>query len=153
MAHRISGGALYWAWKWSGPKRAAQAGILWAVERLTTDIVAARLAVRDFRKLRHPAQVPGWAMFQQEGFPFVLSGLSRRLFSSRAHLACLIILYLSSFVWFIELRERRICEDILNAAVSFGLVSIAKRALNPSDLEAALWPLPHCLGLAWRDRH
>ena len=39
---------------------AAQAGIpLWAVERLTTDIVIARLAVRFPQTPPHPAQVPG----------------------------------------------------------------------------------------------
>jgi similar to stage IV sporulation protein len=133
---------------------AAQAGIpLWAVERLTTDIVIARLAVRDFRKLRpilRRYRVRA-AIFEREGFPFVLSGLSRRMFFiGGLILACLIILYLSSFVWFIEVTGNAEipAEDILNAAVSFGLVSgLPKRALNPSDLEAAL--LGRFPDLAW----
>lgn len=133
---------------------AAQAGIsLWGIERLTTDIVIARLPVWQFRQLRPILRTwgVGASIFEREGLPFVLSGLSRRLFFILGLISAgMLIVYLSSFVWFLEVTgsERIPPEDILNAAVTSGLHSgIPKRALNVPVLESAL--LSRFPDLAW----
>ncbi|NLM55773.1 MAG: sporulation protein YqfD [Firmicutes bacterium] len=135
---------------------AAQDGIpCWGIERLTTDIVITRLSVRHFRRLRPILRTygVGAAIFERQGLPFVLNRLRKRLFFIVGLLVVSLgILYLSSFVWFIEVTgsDRIRADEILNAAVAHGLFSgLPRRALNEAALEAAL--MSQFPSLAWAD--
>lgn len=159
--------AVLWTWfvgylvvRFKGPNvervlnAAAQNGIvLWRIERLTTDIVVARLTVQQFKELRPILREfrVGAAVFERQGFPFILAELKRRLFFIVGLAAVsVMILYLSSFVWFIEVigSEDIPADHILDVAVTNGLYSgLPKTAVNTAALEAAL--LSNFPDLAW----
>ena len=100
--------------------------------------------MRHFRRLRPILRTygVGAAIFERQGLPFVLNRLRKRLFFIVGLLVVSLgILYLSSFVWFIEVTgsDRIRADEILNAAVAHGLFSgLPRRALNEAALEAAL---------------
>lgn len=159
--------AVLWTWlvgylvvRFKGPhvekmlSAAARNGItLWGIQRLTTDIVVARLTVRQFRQLRPILRDYGVsaAVFERQGFPFIFAQLKRRLFFIIGLVVVsAVIIYLSSFVWFIEVTgsEGIPTDHILDVAVAHGLYSgLPKRAVNAPVLEAAL--LTRFPELAW----
>ena len=125
------------------------------VERLTSDIVIARLAVRHFRRLRPLLREYGVAaaIFERAGLPFVISGLNRRLFFIVGLLLSgILIVYFSTFVWFIEVTgsSDAAADSILRAAAEAGLYSgLPKQAFDAAALEAVL--MARFPELAWVD--
>src|SRR5690606_40690801 len=105
---------------------AAQAGVaVLKVERLTSDVVLARMAAQDFRRLR--PLIREWmngprvsvSILDRHGLPFLLRRFRRRAFLALGlGLAALAVIYLSSFVWFIQVfGNETLAVEVIKAAV------------------------------------
>lgn len=107
------------------------------VERLTTDVIIVRLRVKDFRRLRPllwGTQV-SVSILDKHGAPFWF-----KRFRLRASLALglllsfFFVLYLSNFVWFIEVRgsETLSLETLSSAVQDLGLqAGVARSTIKP----------------------
>jgi len=123
------------------------------VERLTTDVIIVRLRVKDFRRLRPllwGTQV-SVSILDKHGAPFWF-----KRFRLRASLALglllsfFFVLYLSNFVWFIEVRgsETLSLETLSSAVQDLGLqAGVARSTIKPREIEAEL--LKRFPVLAW----
>ncbi len=133
---------------------AARHGInFWGVERLTTDIVIGRIGVRQFRRLRPLLwnREVSAAIVDRRGLPFTFHKLSQRAFFILGMgIVCLIILYLSSFIWFIEVtgNEQLTTDEVLDFVVDQGLhVGLKRQDFSAKSLENKL--LAQFEMLAW----
>lgn len=126
---------------------------LWNVERLTPDVVIARIPVGDFAKLR--PLLWGWQIrvniLDRHGFPFVFTRLKVRAFWGLGLvLALLIMSYLSSFIWFIEVagNEQISSAQLWEVLEEEGLkTGTPRKNLARRQLETAL--LTHFPDLVW----
>lgn len=137
---------------------AAQAGVaLFQVQRLTADVVLARIPARDFRRLRlllrQAANGPRIhvTILDRHGFPFLLRQFSRRAFLAVGlGLSALALFYLANFVWFIEVvgADAMTVELIKAVVEETGLRSgVLRSSLDARRIEQRLLErLPH---LAW----
>lgn len=138
--------------------RAAQAGVAMVkVERVTSDAVLARMAAEDFRRLRpllrESANGPrvSASILDRHGLPFLLRKFRRRLFLALGlGLAAAVVVYLSNFVWFVQVtgNETLAVEAIKAAVEDTGLrAGIPRRSMDTRSIERQL--LEQLPDLAW----
>ena len=138
--------------------RAAEAGVVMLrVERLTSDVVIVRITARDFRRLRPlfretvPRLAVSVSVLERHGAPFLLRRFKRRLFLAVGFaLAALFAIYLSNFVWFIEVVGNSTIDlpSIRAAVAETGLKSgVPKRSIDAQAVERHL--LERLPSLAW----
>ncbi|NLL42864.1 MAG: sporulation protein YqfD [Firmicutes bacterium] len=123
------------------------------VERLTGDVVIAKLMVRDFRRLRplvRGSQI-SVTILDKHGAPFFLRKFKLRGFLVLGCLLSLLfVMYLSNFIWFIEvsgtytLSNEAVKEAIEDLQLRAGIV---RSALQPRTIEVEL--LKRFPDLAW----
>lgn len=125
--------------------RAIEADIqFWQLERLTTDVIVARLSRQQFAKLRpllweYNLRV---SILEKAGLPFMLNRVRGRQFLFVGLLLfCLLLYYLSGFIWFIEIsgNDSLAKEEIMNLILGEGIeVGLPKDELSPKQLETRL---------------
>lgn len=125
-------------------KIANQGITLWHVERLTGDIIVAKVDVAHFRKLRPLLWQLGLEIriLEKRGLPFLLNRLGKRKFFLLGVLLLGALLYhLSTFIWFIQIQgtenvpKERIMEILLAQDFRVGL---PKSRFSPEAMETAL---------------
>lgn len=137
---------------------AAEAGVvLLKVQRLTAEVVIIRLTVSDFHRLRPILRSPAKgsqisvSILDRHGGPFLLRKLKPRTFLLVGLvMAAAVLVYLSSFIWFIEVHgSESIPVSALKLAVGKnGLrAGVSRRALDLRKIEADL--LQQFPDLAW----
>lgn len=125
----------------------------WGIERLTTDIMIGRIGVQQFKTVRPLLwnQDVSAAILDRRGLPFAFHKLGQRVFFLLGlGTFCLVVLYLSGFIWFIEINgnEQLPTIEIMNAALDEGLhVGQRRRDFSAKSLESKL--LAHFDSLAW----
>ena len=125
----------------------------WGVERLTTDIVIGRIGVHQFKTVRPLLWNRGVsaAILDRRGLPFAFHKLGRRVFFLLGlGTFCLVMLYLSGFIWFIEVNGNKdlSTHEIMNVVLDEGLhVGQRRRDFSTKSLESKL--LAHFDSLAW----
>lgn len=133
---------------------AVNAGVLLlGVRRLTSDVVIVRLTVREFyhfRPLLTGSNV-SVSILDRHGVPFLIRRFRLRLFLLVGLLlAVFIVLYLSNFVWFIEVsgNELLAVSTLKIAVEDQGLrTGVAKSTVNPRQIESEL--LKRFADLTW----
>lgn len=126
---------------------------IFKLQRLTEDTIIIRLGVKDFAKLRPllwKAHI-NIAILDRHGFPFLVQRFKiRSFFAIGLILSLFIMVYLSNFIWFIEIEgNENLSPALLNiAAEDLGLqVGIKRTSVNPRSLESQL--LMRFPSLAW----
>lgn len=125
-------------------KMAASHFRLWQIERLTADVIIARVPLLHFRKIRPLL----WgtnvklAIFDRHGLPFLIQKFKFRSGLLLGLILCLVTtVYLANFVWFIEIQggeavPRRDLQEVIEGA---GLaIGASKKAFAPKEVEKAL---------------
>lgn len=117
---------------------------LWRAERLTADVIVVRVPVRAFAKLRPLL----WEslikvnILDRHGLPFLVSKLRLRAFwAVGLVLALLFMVYLSSFIWFVEVvgNEQISAEQLWEVLEAEGLrTGIRRQNLASGQLETTL---------------
>lgn len=123
------------------------------VERLTPEVLLVRLQIADFSRLRPLL----WetrinvSILDRHGLPFILESLKSRVFFAAGLVSCLLfILYLSGFIWFVELSGYQSLSlgELKFAIDELGLRSgVARRFIAPRQIEREL--LLRFPALAW----
>lgn len=138
--------------------RAAQEGIvLYGIERPTCDVILARIKAADFSRLRPllrelgPGLRVDAAILDRHGLPFLGRKFKRRAFLALGcALAALLTVYLSNFVWFIQVfGNERLAVEVLKLAVEqTGLrTGLPRKAVDARAIERQL--LASLPSLAW----
>ena len=127
--------------------------VLFQVERLTSDVVIARLRVQDFRRLRPLVRDShiSVSILDKHGAPFLLRRFKLRGFLAiGCLLSFLLIMYLANFIWFIEvsgnstLAAETLKEALEDLQLRAGMV---RSAVQPRLIEVEL--LKRFPDLAW----
>lgn len=114
--------------------QAIQAGvILRDIERLSTQIMIAKVSVPGFRRLRLLCRGGNWrlSILKRVGLPFLLFRMARRKALLAGGIVALLLIYLlSSVVWFVEVHgcQQVPRQRILELAAQFGLHSGALKS-------------------------
>jgi similar to stage IV sporulation protein len=123
------------------------------VERLTLDVMIVRLNIQDFRRLRPllwDTQI-SVSILDKHGAPFYLGKLRSRTFLAIGlSLALLSVIYLSNFIWFVEVvgGTTLSIETLKGVVEDFGLqAGVPRNAVEPRIIEAEL--LKRFPNLAW----
>ncbi len=131
--------------------------ILHQAERLTADVVIARITVHDFLRLRpllRGTQI-SVSILDKHGVPFLLRKFRlRALLAVGLVLTFLLVLYMSNFIWFIEVvgHETVPIESLQPVLENMGLRSgVARNMLEPRTIENEL--LKAFPVLAWAQVH
>ncbi|MDD4170160.1 MAG: sporulation protein YqfD [Desulfotomaculaceae bacterium] len=124
---------------------AASRGIyLWDILRVKENTVLLKVRLHDVKPLRHIARRTGcrYQLKSKEGLPFVISRLKKRKALTIGAVFFLVTLYfLSSFVWFIEVRgnEQLTAEEVIKAAAESGLSrGMLRWKIEPVEVEAKI---------------
>lgn len=123
------------------------------VERLTGDVMIVRMRIKDFRRLRPllPGSQINVSILDKHGAPFLFGRLKLRAFLGLGLLlSILFIVYLSNFIWFIQVHgsEKLPLEALKVATEDLGLrMGVAKNAIAPREIEAEL--LKRFSALSW----
>lgn len=125
----------------------AQGLILWDVQRVTANIIIAKMQVRSFKQLRPlltglNIQV---SIVGRAGLPFLAAHvLKRKALLVGLLILCLGLYYLSGFIWFIEVtgNEQVHTDELVSAIVDQGIiVGVKKAALDLRRIENHLLTL------------
>lgn len=124
---------------------AASRGIyLWDILRVREDAVLLKVRLHDVKPLRHIARRTGcrYQIKSKKGLPFVVSRLKRRKALTIGAVFFLVTLYfLSSFVWFIEVRgnEQLTAAEVMKAAAESGLSrGMPRWKIDPVEVESKI---------------
>lgn len=125
--------------------RAIGAGVaLFDVRRLSSEMIVAKIGVRDFHRIRALSRQGPWkvTIIKRLGVPFAIRKLQRRKALLLGGLACVLIMaVLSSFVWFVDVQgvvdvpPARILAIARQAGLHPG---VAKRAVSEIQVEREL---------------
>lgn len=125
-------------------KMAESGMILHKAERLTTDVVIARISVHDFLRLRpllRGTQI-NVSVLDKHGIPFLLRKFRLRVLLAIGFVfSLLFVIYLSNFVWFIEVvgNETVPMESLQLTLENLGLRSgVARSTVRPRAIEVEL---------------
>lgn len=134
-------------------KAAEEKIALFKIERLTSDVVIARLGIKEFCRLRPllwGTQI-NLSILDKHGGPFLIHRLKQRGFLALGLLlSLLIVVYLANFIWFIEIEGNETISlgTLRVAAEDLGLkTGIARSGFEPRQIETAL--LKRFPVLAW----
>ena len=118
--------------------------VLQRVRRLTGDVVIIRLKVKDFRLLRPllwGTQI-NVSILDKHGAPFLLGRFRLRAFLAIGlMLSLLFVMYLSNFIWFIEVGGSQTLpmEALKGAVWDLGLrAGVVRSTIEPRAIEAEL---------------
>jgi len=124
---------------------AASRGIyLWDISRTGDNAILLKVRLQAVKPLRHIARRTGcrYSIKSRRGFPFVIARIRRRKALAIGFVFFLGTLYfLSSFVWFIEVRgnERLTTAEVLSAAADSGLsTGMPKWRIETEKVEAGI---------------
>ncbi|MDD3839100.1 MAG: sporulation protein YqfD [Clostridia bacterium] len=114
---------------------------IWDVHKLSHIVLTAKATVKDFKRLSNIAQKVkcNISIIEKKGLPFIIYRLKiRKMLAAGAVLFLLILYYLSSFIWDIEIQGIKTVDEnyVIDKLNEYGVkIGVKKRSIDTNLLE------------------